>query len=71
VYEHYKPGSSEENFAARSLQYYYQFTSKPGIILCNPLQIRVLDALTEAVGIPHERGMAEIEIPEKLRHYNE
>jgi hypothetical protein len=23
-----------------------------------------------AVGIPHERGQAEIEIPEKLRHYD-
>jgi hypothetical protein len=25
--------------------------------------------LTEAVGIPHPKGQAEIEIPEKLRNY--
>jgi hypothetical protein len=30
----------------------------------------MMDAMTEAVGIPHEKGQAEFEIPEKLRHWN-
>jgi hypothetical protein len=32
--------------------------------------VRALDAMTEAVGIPHQRGKTDIEIPEKLRNYN-
>jgi hypothetical protein len=34
--------------------------------LTHPLQVRILDALTEAVGIPHQRGQAVIEIPKNL-----
>jgi hypothetical protein len=36
-------------------------------IKLDPFQTRIIDALTEAFDIPHERGQAEIEIPEKLR----
>jgi len=35
------------------------------------MQVRVLDALTEAAGVPHQRGKSEVEIPEKLRNYNQ
>jgi hypothetical protein len=31
------------------------------------LQVRLLDALTEAVGIPHQRGQTVIEIPKNLK----
>jgi hypothetical protein len=33
--------------------------------------VRVLDALTEAAGVPHQRGQTEVEIPEKVRKYNQ
>jgi hypothetical protein len=36
-------------------------------IKLDPFQTRIIDALTEAFDIPHERGQAEIEIPEELR----
>jgi hypothetical protein len=39
--------------------------------LTHPMQVRVLDALAEAGGVPHQRGQTEIEIPEKLRNYNQ
>jgi hypothetical protein len=52
------------------LSSYYQHScvtgEKPTIKL-NPVQVQIIDALTEAVGIPHKKGQAEIEIPEKLR----
>jgi hypothetical protein len=35
--------------------------------LTHPLQVRLLDALTEAVGIPHQRGQTVIEIPKNLK----
>jgi hypothetical protein len=41
----------------------------PTIKLSDPLQVKILDALTEAVDIPHQKGQAAIEIPEKLRDY--
>jgi hypothetical protein len=36
-------------------------------IKLDPFQTRIIDALTEAFDIPHERGQAEIEISEELR----
>jgi hypothetical protein len=30
----------------------------------------MLDAMAEAAGIPRQRGLTEITIPEKLRNYN-
>lgn len=35
--------------------------------LTHPAQVRLLDALTEAVGIPHERGQTAIKIPKNLK----
>jgi hypothetical protein len=32
--------------------------------------VKVIDALTEACGIPHKRGQGEIAIPEKLKDYD-
>jgi hypothetical protein len=44
---------------------------RPDIIkLAEPLQVRILDALAEAVGIPHRRGQTDIEIPEHIRTYD-
>ena len=69
-YDRYEPGSREEGLAGSVLQAYYGATREPSIKLTHPMQVRVLDALTEAAGVPHQRGQTEIEIPEKLRNYN-
>jgi hypothetical protein len=68
AYDRYEPGSFDERQAGGTLEYYYRSTNEPAIKLFDP-QIRIIDALTEAVSIPRERGQAEIEIPEKLRNY--
>jgi hypothetical protein len=69
AYDRYEPGSLQEHLAGATLQYYYHCTQEPAIKLSNPLQIRIVDALAEAAGIPHQKGQAEIKIPEKVRHY--
>jgi hypothetical protein len=61
-------GMFEQNLAAFFLSDYYQRTHESNIRLTET-QTRILDALTEAVGIPHQRGQTEIVIPEKLRDY--
>jgi len=43
----------------------------PELIRLAPMQVRILDALAEAVGIPHQRGQTEIAIPEPFRNYAE
>jgi hypothetical protein len=70
AYDRYEIGSKEEGLAGSILQAYYGATHEPTIKLSNPRQVRLLDALTEAAGIPHQRGQADVEIPEKLRSYN-
>jgi hypothetical protein len=70
AYDRYEIGSKEEGLAGSILQAYYSATHEPTIKLSNPRQVRLLDALTEAAGIPHPRGKADVEIPEKLRNYN-
>ena len=70
-YDRYEPGSREEGVAGSVLQAYYGATREPTIKLTHPMQVRVLDALTEAAGVPHQRGKSEVEIPEKLRNYNQ
>ena len=42
---------------------------RPEIIKLDPQQVKILDALAEAADIPHQRGQAEIEIPEHIRDY--
>jgi hypothetical protein len=69
AYDRYEIGSKEEGLAGSVLQAYYAATHEPTIKLSDPRQVRLLDALTEAAGIPHQRGQAEVEIPEKLRNY--
>jgi hypothetical protein len=69
AYEQYEPGSREEGLAGSVLQEYYGDTHEPTIKL-SPLQSQLIDAMTEAAGIPHEKGQTAIVIPEKLRHYN-
>jgi hypothetical protein len=70
AYDRYEPGSSEDHLTVSSLSSLYQHTyvtgEKPTIKL-DPVQVQIIDALTEAVGIPHKKGQAEIEIPKKLR----
>jgi hypothetical protein len=64
----YKPGSIPEHDTGMHVPDHYNRTREPVIKLSDP-QVRMLDALAEAAGIPHERGQKEIEIPERLRDY--
>jgi hypothetical protein len=70
-YDRYEPGSREEGLAGSVLQAYYSATREPSIKLTHPMQVRVLDALAEAAGVSHQRGQTEVEIPEKVRNYNQ
>jgi hypothetical protein len=63
-----------QHFAADNLSCKYQRAlamgePRPEIIKLDPQQAKILDALAEATDIPHQRGQAEIEIPENLRYY--
>jgi hypothetical protein len=53
-----------------ALSNYYKRTRESTIKLSEP-QTRVIDALAEAAGIPHQRGQAEIVIPKEGREYEE
>jgi hypothetical protein len=66
AFERYEPGSSPAHKAADLLHFY----EEPTVQLSDPLQVRILDALAEAAGIPHERGQAVIPLPEKLKGRN-
>lgn len=70
AYDRYEPGSIVESEAGSDLQYDYLMTHET-VIKLSQLQVRIIDALTEAVEIPHERGQVEIEIPENFRYYRE
>jgi hypothetical protein len=70
AYEHYEPGSEAEGLAGSVLSAYYQATREPVIKLSDP-QIHIIDAMSEAAGIPRQRGTREIEIPDKLKNYNQ
>jgi hypothetical protein len=68
AYAHFEPGTAGESGIGKELEMYYQATREPTIKL-SKTQVSVVDALAEAVDIPHQKGQAEIEIPEKLRNY--
>jgi hypothetical protein len=70
AYERYEPGSSEEHQSGILLSRLHRYYRESTIRLSDPLQVKVIDALTEVCAIPHVRGQAEIEIPEKLRDYD-
>jgi hypothetical protein len=70
AYERYEPGSIEEHHSGALLSRYYHYYSEPIIRLSDPLQVQVIDALTEACGIPHQPGQTEIAIPERLKRYD-
>jgi hypothetical protein len=66
AYEHFESHSPSQMLAVYEVEEFYKYNPEPTLKLSDP-QIRVIDALTEACGIPHKRGQAEIDIPEKLR----
>ena len=68
-YDKYEPGTRAEGLAGSILQAYASATREPTIKLTHPMEVRLLDALTEAAGVQHQRGQTEVEIPEKLRNY--
>jgi hypothetical protein len=70
AYERYEPGSSYECAAGFGLEA-VMGGEETTVKLSDPVQVRIIDALTEIAGIPHQRGQTDIEVPEKLRHYHE
>lgn len=73
AYDHFEPGSNTERTVAHDLWVESTRETKKvrqNIVLSDPLQIKIIDALTEVAGIPHKKEKAEIEIPEKLRGSN-
>jgi hypothetical protein len=72
AYDRYEPGSEDEHMAGSTLYSYAgSINGGPTIKLTNPLQVKILDAITEVAGIPHKKGQGEIPIPDKLQHYHE
>src|SRR5690242_10611213 len=55
AYEHYAIGSNAEADAGIDLQYWCGETGKNAVTL-NPVQVKIIDALADALSIPHERG---------------
>jgi hypothetical protein len=70
AYNHYKQSSWSKHIAGLQLSGHYQRTRESIIKLSDP-QVRIIDALAEAVGIPHKRGQTDIEIPQEARGYEE
>ncbi len=70
AYGHYGKYSLSKHHAGYNLSDYCKRTHETTIKLSDP-QVGIIDALAEAVGIPHERGQAEIEIPKEGREYEE
>jgi hypothetical protein len=77
AYDHYRaersgePDHFERDHVGHSLSGRYQRAvalgeARPELIKLDPQQVRILDALSEAAGIPHQRGQAGIEIPERF-----
>jgi hypothetical protein len=69
-WDHYEVNSIYKHLGGSYLSGKYKRNGEATIKLSDP-QVRILDALTEAVGIPHKRGQAEIEIPHEVRGYEE
>jgi hypothetical protein len=68
AYDHYERNSWSKHIAGLQLSGHYQRTRESIIKLSDP-QVRIIDALAEAVGIPHKGGQAEMEIPEEAKFY--
>jgi hypothetical protein len=47
-----------------------KWNSRNLIRLTEPVQVRILDALAEAAGVPHQRGQSEFIIPDEILTYN-
>jgi hypothetical protein len=62
TYDLLDPGSIEEDRAARTISDAYR--ERP-IIELNDSQVRLLDAMAEASGLPHPRGQSVLKIPDK------
>jgi len=82
AYEHYRwegigePDHVERHHAGLMLSDTYERAKarheiRPEFIKLDPQQVKILDALAEAADVPHQRGQAEIEIPEHLREYEQ
>jgi hypothetical protein len=74
AYESYETGSNAEKLAGLGLSMYYNLSRTVGdepVIKLSPRQTRIIDALTEAADIPHQKEQVVIEIPKKLRNYSQ
>jgi hypothetical protein len=72
TYERYEPENKPvANSAGYQLERHCQTTGQSIVRLTHPLQVKVIDALTEVCGVPHAKGQTAIAIPEKPRHYTQ
>lgn len=72
AFDRYDPNDANE--AADSLNRYSYTPNtheiRQSVILSDPLQVKIINALADATGIPRHKGLTEIEIPERLRGEN-
>jgi hypothetical protein len=69
AFDYYTPSSRDDFRAGEVLHNQYIIAKGGDIKLSDPLQIKVIDVLTEAIGIPHQKGQSVIKIPGKLEDY--
>jgi hypothetical protein len=62
TYDRLEPGTEDERSATAAILDAYR--DNP-VIQLNETQVRTLDAMAEAAGIPHQRGQNSLTIPEK------
>jgi hypothetical protein len=81
AFDHYRERDGVVSYFVRDEAFHYLSLTyqiakdkeepRPEIITLDPLQAKILDALAEAAGVPHQQGQTEIEIPEHLRGHRE
>jgi hypothetical protein len=71
-YDHYPEGSEEKRQVGLGFQVYLAQEGyrgeRPPVVLDDNRQIAVLDAMAEAVNIPHQRGQRVIPLPASIRY---
>ncbi len=70
TFDHYEPGSHTGSLIGWGMLPYIGGERKKSVELEHPMQIKLLDALTEAVGVEHEQGRKTIPIPDHLLYFH-
>ncbi len=71
TFDHYEPGDNTESLIGSGMTLYTGGGERTrSVQLDHPLQVKLLDALTEAVGVEHEPGRQTIPIPDRLLYHH-